>query len=58
MLYFAETDMWADTSANFFSVAAFSNGVFWACPYYSQFGFVRCTNNLAKLLGLDLNFAN
>ncbi len=26
--------------------------------HYVQFGFVRCTNNLAKMLGLDLNFAN
>ena len=30
----------------------------WLFERYRQFGFVRCTHNLAKMLGLDLNFAN
>ena len=32
MMYFVETGMCPDTSANFFPVAVFRNGVFWAWP--------------------------
>ena len=36
MLHFAETGMCPDTSANFFPVAAFSNGVFDSWPYVGK----------------------
>ena len=36
ILYFADTGMCPDTSANFFPVAAFSNGVFCPWPYVSE----------------------
>ena len=33
LFYFAEASMGVDTSTVVLSVAAFSNGVFWAWPY-------------------------
>ena len=56
---FPETAMWADTSSNFFPVAAFRTGVFWACANRPIFtggdivvDFIICTFNLLIVLSV------
>ena len=65
MLYFAETGMWVDTSANFFSVAGFSNGLFWPWPYGCQYllhCFIKavpcCTDSTGTLGVLVVHWIN